>query len=159
MVDCLEDALIHEEGRIKQQTAIVGPVTQGAMPTTSAPTLTPDIGSRVPRNIKDKSQSRDMCFICNKHGHWARNCRQRAKHEKATPKHYYSFISSLSMSASPTNWTVDMAATDHFCADKMMFSTLTAISTQAHSADTMGTMDMKGKGTVRLAILMGNTTT
>ena len=95
----------------------------------------------------DSKKFKGNCFVCNKPGHRAKDCRNRkaqVNHKRKTAQANITEVEKLSENASNISfsvvvsevnlvgntkeWWVDTGATRHICSDKKMFSSYEAIN-------------------------------
>lgn len=107
---------------------------------------------------KNRKQKKNVkCFKCNKNGHYARDCRMTVKKENAqslSKRPEKSFICEANIginSSSDTAWTIDSAASSHFCKNRELFYEFKKLKGQNMSVAINGvTSKIEGKGKVRM---------
>lgn len=107
------------------------------------------------RNRKQKKNVK--CFKCNKNGHFARNCKMTGKKENVrspSKRPENSFICEANLgtaTSSDKEWTIDSAASSHFCRNRELFSEFKKLKGQEMSVAVNGvTSTIEGKGKVRM---------
>ena len=125
------------------------------------------------------------CFVCNKPGHRAADCKMRTDKPKPPPKrkfqgkgrkrapaqanvaeggddagqdymHLSAVVSEVNLVGSnPKEWWLDTGATSHICASKWMFKTYTAVDNESCFMGNSATSRVEGKGTVLLKMTSG----
>ena len=123
----------------------------------------------------DSKKFKGNCFVCNKPGHRAKDCRNRKAQvnhkrkaaqaniteveklsENASNKSFSTVVSEVNLVGNTKEWWVDTGATRHICSDKKMFSSYEAINDgEQLFMGNSSTSKVEDKGKVMLKMASG----